>query len=704
VPNAHRPILALTGDLLEAGHPDLGALDTAVRHWERQVSGGDDREVCLALLWLAATRLQFYRISGAVHSLAHLRTRSRGRFRDLETLANFLEVRVHLESHGYRTGSALLDRLRPDLDDPRAAARLKAIRHYLRGEYLSAIGQVAVSFDEYVAALDTLKGGPAEREDLAITAEVYNAQGFSYLRWGRLDEATQAFSRAGTAAEHIGFVLAQARSLRGKGAVFSDRRQIREASGLLRQALQIYQQVRSPFGILRTCLALGKAHYLIRDYVQAMVYFEEARVQCGEGRFPNEEAEVAARMGDILVAQGRYGEAADFYEQDLQISTTSGSDRTRAHALRNVGRAQRLVRNYPRAELCLDEARGLYARLNDADGLCQTLVQLIMCYTEQGKATQAREALESLKSSVAGMGRPLEQGLAGLLEGMVLRREGHTDLARQHLEAALTQLAAEPGFYTVLAQIELASALGDAGQGQRGADHLKEAVTLARSLALHDMERTALDLLARVDRAEWARLAHEPRPLAQAAAAGQEKAYVSVLMLELRGLSYQAEPTPLGRALDAWFDALGRGVAEHGGVVSRVVGTRAVCLFGLASPCDPLQALGCARQVAEATARLRLGEGDGPRASAAAALATGEVLQGLFGPGDRREFSVVGAPLELASTLLAHARGGEILVCPVSFQTLGPHVSHPYPREIQTPEGQRLVAYQVASSAAVLPR
>jgi class 3 adenylate cyclase len=704
----NEPLLALIGDVLDPENAEMAALDTAQIHFERRVGQGSnlpDREVALSLLWLAGTRVQLHKLRGARHTLAHMKTRFRGRFPDLEQLADFFEVRVLFEESELSKASEALDRLDVEASNSRTRKRLESFRGYMRGEILTAQGQTAGALKSLERALERLKGEPPHRVDLAFMAEIYASQGQALLKAGELEQAEACFNRSFTVATHIQFPLSMARSLRGRGQVFSRMGQLEKASEQLRESLRVSQEVRSAYGIIRSSISLGRAYYAAREYTNALLFFEEARVQCGEGRFPFEEAEVHSRIGDILVTEGRYSQAADFYETDLHIATSTGNLTSRAHALKNVGRIQRLLGNYERSEQSLEEARGLFSRLNDHQGLSTTLLQVVLSFVEQGKVTQAREAVESLKAASNRTGRPLEKGLEQMLEGMVMRREGRIKEAADELEASLAELSTVPGFYTVLCTLELAQLYEEWGVLDRCVHHYGEAVHLARQLRLHDMEKRSLDLLARVDRAEWARLLHH-----QTSASVEQNAtghvYVAVLLMDLRGTSSLMDrpADDVSRIVDLYFDQVNRAIKDTGGVLSRILGTRVMALFGLSGSCDPGDALRCARKAMDAVAAEQGHSVEEPLVGTAAAIATGEAISGLMGPIDRREHLILGGPIEVANDLLSATTTGEILVCPATMQAAGNQMAHPIPREITLSDNHRRIVAHVATTPALARR
>lgn len=703
----HRPVLAVIGHILDAEDPETRSLELAQRFFERKVNqrGASEQEIIEALIWLAGTRVQLHNVKGAQHTLGHLRARSRGRFKGLETMASFLEIRLLLEMKDFPKAQSGLERIRVVSEDARTTARLNAIKHQFRGRLLSAMGQTQVAHQEFLKAVAAWQaGGPAGVEDLALSADIYNDQGQAFSREGKAEDGHKAYSQAETVAKHIGFKLAEARSLRGRGIIHHGRKETEQAIKLLRAALDIYQTFDAPFGILKTCISLGRAHYAQADYRQALFYFEEARVQCGKNRYPNEEAEVNARIGDIMLAEGQYEKAAEFYEQDLQIATGQGIDRARAHALRNVGRIQRLLGNFLRAEACLDESATVFHRLGDQSGLCLTLQQMVQSFLEQGKTEPARRNLDRLKDIATRLGRPHELGLADMLEGLVLRHEGRSGEARSQLEKSLRVFSREPGFFTVMCRMELAQALNDLGQRESALHQFKEAIASSRQLKLHDMEKKALDLLAQVDRSEWARVLHGGGMAQASGGKRSNRVFLSLLTLEVRNHSalWGFEPEEATTLMNQIYNALASVVLQEKGVLGKIMGDRIQVVFGLESTCDPGQALRCAYACLESMTRLKK---DNPKLASvgvAGTISTGEAFEGMIGPMDRLEFGVMGEPITISSMMLSATAPGEILVCPDTYRAVKHNVSQAAPREIETAAtGHKLVSYQVASTKVV---
>lgn len=669
-----RSILAVVGHILESDDPELRTLELAQRRFSREANRRDlpEESVISSLVWLAGTRLQMHNIKGTLHTLGHLRARSRGQFPMYETLAGFLEVRLQLALREYDKADAALSRLvLPEVDE-RFTARATALKLFGQGKILSAQGHLEEAKSKFEESIVALRVGPAQVEDIAITVEVCNEQGALAYRSGQQEEGEKAYRQAETLATHIGFRLALATTLRGRGALADSAGQHSEAIELLKQARDVFAEAESSFGVLRTCISLGRASYALGQYRQALLYFEEAKIQCGQGRYPAEEAEINARIGDIMLAEGRYEKAAEFYERDLQIVSLQGTERARAAALLNVGRIQRLLGNYLRAEGCLQEAFDAFRKLNNLQSLGRTLGQIVYTNLEQDKVKKARQAVNMLSEVVSRIRNEQEQTIHTMLEGLVCRHEGDSVKAKNLLEHSLRIFSAEPGFYTVTCRLELALALRQMGNNEQALVGLKQTVKEARELRIHDLEQKALAVIKTLDRVEWGRLLHNTNQARTDGFLEAERVILSVMHVELRELEryYGQSVSEFQSTVNEIFHTLEAEVLTTEAVLGRLGGGSVQILFGLQDSTDPKLAYETAvaffvklqdkydHLLEEAKLGLAVG------------LAVGETSKGTFGPLERRGFDVYGAPVERARALASAAPSGEILMDEAFFRSL----------------------------------
>lgn len=702
MPDLNEPILTLVGDLVDPADPELQTLERAQMFFERRVGEGtalSDREIALSLLGLAGVRLQMRKSRGARHTLAHLRTRFRGQFRDLEQLADFFEVVLLINDGKYSEAAEATDGLVLEADMLRTRKRLECFQHYLRSEIMLALGKTDGAITYLNRALERLRGEVSQRVDLALMAAVYLCEGRVYDTMSQHQEAVVALGRADTICDHIVFPLVKSRVEREKGRVLSRRGQADQAIQHLRLSLRLAKDYCSPFDIVRAAIRLGRVYYGKREYANAMLYFEEARVQCGDGRFPNEEAEVNSRIGDILVTEGRYAQAAKYYEVDLAISMKSGNSTARGHALKGMGRINRLLGNYDTSERYLLQARELFETSANHSELSNVLLQLALCYISEGKVNHAVGAVDSYKTALNLANRMAENGMFPMLEGLILRREGLMQEASLKLEQSLDMFMVNPGFYAVLCALELAQLYEEWGLLDNSVTYYRAAIKLARDLRICDMEKRALSLLSRVDRTEWAKLLHD-QAIDKVGSTGISRTYVAVVMFEFRGgeVFSGIDDAQVTRLLDQFFDAVVAAVAATGGVLSRLMGTRVMVVYGLAGSLEPGKALHGAWRVINLVEGFIPKELDNSPVGVAAAITTGECLAGALGPIDGREHGVFGMPVDLAHLLVSNAKIGDTLLGPATLQAVAHLVTAPESLEISVPgHDKKLTVYQASA-------
>ncbi len=668
-----RPILAIVGHILDGDDPEMRTLELAQRRFSREANRRDVEEesVIAALVWLAGTRLQMHNVKGTLHTLGHLRARSRGRHPLYETLAGFLEVRLQLTLREYDKAKMALSRMEFTEGDERFLARSKAMQLTCEGKIMSAQGELDEAKNAFNAAIEALRVGPAQVEDIAITVEVCNDQGHLAFRDGANEEAAKAYNEAYTLASHIGFRLALARSLRGKGAISDTSGNHEEAIELFSQARTTYQECESSVGVLRTSISLGRASYALGAYRKALLYFEEAKIQCGQGRYPNEEAEINARIGDIMLAEGRYEKAAEFYERDLQIVSVQGTERARAHALRNVGRIQRLLGNFMRAEACLQQSFEGFRKLGDRRGLGRTLGQLVYCSLAQEKVRKARQAVDLLADVIKPLRSEQESAIHAMLEGLVCRHEGDSQKAKNLLERSLRIFSAEPGFYTVTCRLELALAFQHMGKDDQAIKQLKQTIKEARELKIQDLEQKSMNLLKKLDKVEWGRLLHASRGSTDGFIKA-ERIIVGTVVLEVREKEpyFGLDPDQFQHTVNSIFQSLEARVLTPDAIVGQLRGGTVQVFFGLEDSVDPPSALKLAESFFDMVQAEHGTLCEKDKLGYAAAIVVGDAVKGTFGTPERREFDVYGASIDKARALASAAPDATILFDEPTFRAV----------------------------------
>ena len=156
---------------------------------------------------------------------------------------------------------------------------------------------------------------------------------------------------------------------------------------------------------------------------------------------------------------------------------------------------------------------------------------------------------------------------------------------------------------------------------------------------------------------------------------------VSALFLDLTDfgrLSSEQPPEALAAMLHAFFEGLGAIIAHHSGTIDKFMGDALLVTFNATSD-QPDHAR---RAVQTAVEGLRWVRDEftweGRRFQARAGVNTGTVAVGPVGTQDRKDTTVIGAPVNIAAILQGRAGTNEVLIGPETYQELqGMYIARP---------------------------
>jgi adenylate cyclase len=171
-------------------------------------------------------------------------------------------------------------------------------------------------------------------------------------------------------------------------------------------------------------------------------------------------------------------------------------------------------------------------------------------------------------------------------------------------------------------------------------------------------------------------------------ATGGERLDVALLFCDLRGFTSMAEslePAQVRDVLNVYYLATTRIVFDHGGTVMQYVGDEVFAVFGapIPQPEAARTALGCpvAMQAAATALNDQLAGRGLPPVAYGIGLHRGEVVAAHVGNEIRRQYAVIGDPVNVGSRLCGQARAGEVVVSdavldgagePPAVEPLGP--------------------------------
>jgi adenylate cyclase len=166
------------------------------------------------------------------------------------------------------------------------------------------------------------------------------------------------------------------------------------------------------------------------------------------------------------------------------------------------------------------------------------------------------------------------------------------------------------------------------------------------------------------------------------AATGGERLEVAVLFCDLRGFTTMAEglePGQVRDVLNAYYRATTRIVFDHRGTVMQYVGDEVFAVFGAPIPQADAAAtaLRCAVAMQQAAGELneRLAERGLPPVAYGIGVHSGEVVAAHVGNEIRRQYAVVGDPVNVGSRLCGQATAGEVVASDAVLQRAGQPVA-----------------------------
>lgn len=145
----------------------------------------------------------------------------------------------------------------------------------------------------------------------------------------------------------------------------------------------------------------------------------------------------------------------------------------------------------------------------------------------------------------------------------------------------------------------------------------------------------------------------------------------TVLFSDIRGftrMSQRVSPDAIAEFLnERYFSPMGDIAYAHGGMVDKHIGDSIMVVFGVPvnGDDDPGRAVAAAVAMQETAAAIdrELAERNGLRLRTGIGICTGEVFSGVLGSRRRKEFTSIGAVVNIAHRLQALAAGGEIMLC-----------------------------------------
>ncbi len=319
------------------------------------------------------------------------------------------------------------------------------------------------------------------------------------LQEGPWHQAATLHHTAATTAHHHGDRRGEAGALHDLGCVRYVTDDYRAATGLLEQALTLYQDLGSRLGEAGALQELGYVRYLTDDYRAAAGLLERALALYQDLGGRRGEADALHDLGCVRFVTGDYPAAAGLQERALALYQDLGDRRGEADALRNLGCVRYVTGDYPAAAGLLERALALYQDLGDRRGEADALRNLGRVRYVTGDYPAAAGLLERALALYQDLGG--RRGEAGALHdlGRVRSMTGDYPAATSLLKRALAlyqDLGSRRGEANALRNLGRVRSM--TGDYPAAADLQERALALYQDLGDRRGEADALRNLGRV--------------------------------------------------------------------------------------------------------------------------------------------------------------------------------------------------------------
>lgn len=254
------------------------------------------------------------------------------------------------------------------------------------------------------------KGG----EDLKSKAVSLNDQGYDYYRESRFNVAEKKFSQALKINRLIDRRAGIAANLNNLGVIAQEQGNPDQALLYFQEALAINRELHDPSGLSETLnnlglvnLSQGRVNEAQKIYLEAL---ENARLLPPGPLL----ALSLTHLGDVARVRKDYDLALSYYHQALIVDEGRKDARGRAMRWERLGRTFLDLHDYARADVYLHDALREFRRLEDTNGLADTLKDLTLLALAQGDKPAA--ALNGKLLLEIYQARGQEQEVAKLIE------------------------------------------------------------------------------------------------------------------------------------------------------------------------------------------------------------------------------------------------------------------------------------------------
>ena len=240
----------------------------------------------------------------------------------------------------------------------------------------SGKGLIVPGYGRWLLVLCLVAWGCASaptKENLQSQAVSLNDQGYQYYRQSRFNVAEAKFAEALKLNRLIDRRVGIAANLNNLGVIAQEQDNPKQALVYFQEALEINRELHDPAGLSETLNNLGLVQLSQGRVTEAQTAYLEALDQARLLPPGPLLALSLTHLGDVARVRRDYDLALNYYHQALRVDEDRKDARGRALRWERLGRTFLDLKDYARADLYLRDALRDFRRLEDTDGLADTL-------------------------------------------------------------------------------------------------------------------------------------------------------------------------------------------------------------------------------------------------------------------------------------------------------------------------------------------
>ncbi len=363
----------------------------------------------------------------------------------------------------------------------------------MEGRLKAAIGVTTYELSCYDLAFGELTEAYELLRETGENHEVANVQkylGWYYVRRGRLKKAKEYLEDSISSFRRLGEFIEIAKVKNDLAHICFLKAEWTSAIEYLEDAIQIRRSAKMFKGVFVYLTNLGSLHLFLGDFGKSLHCYKKSMRLAARYGDDYTTTHNSLMIGKLYLHKHVFRESQEWLTRGLKLATEKGMKREIAIGHEYLGELAFEQGDYEKAELYYEEAREIAEAIAPEGDLINELYRRIAdLKVRTGDSKKAWKASERALAVSKSLGDRFEEALTIRVRGMVLKEEGKTEEALEHLNQCLTTLTSLGEKYEAArTNLEIGIMLSEQMESEesliRAGQHLKQAKELFEELGL----------------------------------------------------------------------------------------------------------------------------------------------------------------------------------------------------------------------------